>query len=92
MLLGRRNEVLLSDFGIATLAQRASEQYPSETPGTMLYMAPEQIRGRPCLASDQYSLGVVVYEWLCGRCPFHGTSALEVAMKHLSALTQPLRE
>jgi serine/threonine protein kinase len=92
MLLGRRNEVLLSDFGIATLAQHASEQRPSETPGTMLYMAPEQVRGRPCLASDQYSLGVVVYEWLCGKCPFQGSSALEVAMKHLSAPPQPLRE
>jgi eukaryotic-like serine/threonine-protein kinase len=92
MLLGRRDEVLLSDFGIATLAQRASEQRSSDTSGTMLYMAPEQILGRACLASDQYSLGVVVYEWLCGRCPFHGASALEVAMKHLSAPPQPLRE
>jgi eukaryotic-like serine/threonine-protein kinase len=92
MLLGRRDEVLLSDFGTATLAQRASRQHSSDTSGTMLYMAPEQIRGRPCLASDQYSLGVVVYEWLGGRCPFHGASALEVAMKHLSAPPQPLRE
>lgn len=92
MLLGRRDEVLLSDFGIATLAQRVSEQRSSDTSGTMLYMAPEQIRGRPCLASDQSSLGVVVYEWLCGRCPFQGDSALKVAMKHLSTPPQPLRE
>jgi serine/threonine protein kinase len=40
--------------------------------GTVGYMAPEQIRGNPCAASDQYALGVMVYEWLCGEPPFHG--------------------
>jgi serine/threonine protein kinase len=90
MLVGRRNEVLLSDFGIATLAQGSHDQHSYDTSGTMLYMAPEQIRGRPCAASDQYSLGVVVYEWLCGKPPFTGDSSIEVAMKHLSAPAQAL--
>jgi serine/threonine protein kinase len=90
MLVGRRNEVLLSDFGIALLAQSSRDQPPYETAGTMFYMAPEQIRGRPCSASDQYSLGIVVYEWLCGRCPFQGASSIEVAMKHLSEPPQSL--
>ena len=89
MLIGRRNEVLLSDFGIAILKQSAPGQHPSEMSGTMAYMAPEQIRGKPCLASDQYSLGIVVYEWLCGMHPFQGSSAIEMAMKQLS--TAPLR-
>ena len=92
MLIGRRNEVLLSDFGIAILRQSSQGQHPSEMSGTMAYMAPEQIRGRPCLASDQYSLGIVVYEWLCGMHPFSGDSSIEVAMKHLSAAPQPLRD
>ena len=92
MLIGRRNEVLLSDFGIAILRQSGREQRPSEMSGTMAYMAPEQIQGRPCLASDQYSLGVVVYEWLSGMHLFQGSSTIEVAMKHLSAAPQPLRE
>jgi hypothetical protein len=36
-------------------------------------MAPEQIEGLPCLHSDQYALGVVVYEWLAGYPPFRGS-------------------
>lgn len=92
ILVGRRNEVLLSDFGIALLAQSSHDQQPYNTAGTMLYMAPEQIRGRPCPASDQYSLGIVVYEWVCGRCPFMGTSSMEVALKQLSEPPQLLRD
>jgi len=41
--------------------------------GTIACMAPEQIHGRPRLSSDQYALGVVVYEWLSGDRPFHGS-------------------
>ena len=92
MLVGRRNEVLLSDFGIALLAQSSPDQRLYDTAGTMLYMAPEQIRGRPCAASDQYSLGIVVYEWLCGALPFTGASSIEVAMKQLSKPAQALRD
>jgi eukaryotic-like serine/threonine-protein kinase len=92
MLVGRRNEVLLSDFGIALLAQSSHDQHPYDTAGTMLYMAPEQIRGRPCAASDQYSLGIVVYEWLCGTLPFTGASSIKVAMKQLSEPAQALRD
>jgi eukaryotic-like serine/threonine-protein kinase len=92
LLMGQRHEVLLSDFGIAILTQRPHDSIPYNTAGTLLYMAPEQLRGEPCLASDQYALGIVVYEWLCGRCPFQGTSALEIAMQHLSHPPKPLLE
>jgi serine/threonine protein kinase len=92
LLLGRRKEVLLSDFGIAILTQRPHDQSPYHTAGTLRYMAPEQLQGQPCLASDQYALAIVVYEWLCGRCPFQGSSPLEVAMQHISHPPQPLRE
>jgi eukaryotic-like serine/threonine-protein kinase len=84
MLVGRRYEVLLSDFGIATLVHHSPVQHPYDASGTTLYMAPEQLRGRPSPASDQYSLGIVVYEWLCGTPPFTGTSSLGVAMQHIS--------
>ncbi len=73
MLLGRSNEVLLADFGLAVVVDKSSRsQATQELAGTMAYMAPEQIQGRPRLASDQYALGVVVYEWLSGDVPFHG--------------------
>src|SRR6266568_8408952 len=73
MLLGRRNNILLSDFGIALVAQSSRYQSAREIAGTMVYMAPEQIQGKPRPASDQYSLGIVVYEWLSGDRPFHGS-------------------
>src|SRR6266487_3035506 len=75
MLLGRNNEVLLSDFGIAIMIQSSRSQHLQDTAGTIAYMAPEQLRGKPSPASDQYALGIAVYEWLCGDRPFHGTFA-----------------
>jgi predicted ATPase/DNA-binding CsgD family transcriptional regulator len=93
LLVGRQEEVLLSDFGLATLAQNTSQLSRSGqgTAGTIAYMAPEQIEGHPRPASDQYALGVVVYEWLGGQRPFEGSMS-EVMVKHLSMPPPPLRE
>ena len=93
MLVGRRREVLLSDFGIATIAHSTSSLSASAegTSGTLAYMAPEQIEGHPRPASDQYALGVVIYEWLCGERPFEG-SVSELIAQHLSMPPPPLRE
>ncbi len=54
-------------------------------------MSPEQIQGKPRLASDQYSLGIVVYEGLTGDRPFHG-SFTELCTQHMFALPPPLSE
>ena len=59
--------------------------------GTAAYMAPEQLQGKPRRASDQYSPGVVVYEWICGDRPFHG-SFTEVYSQHLFVPPPPLHE
>jgi LuxR family maltose regulon positive regulatory protein len=95
MLLGSHADVLLSDFGLAMLSpqvQPYSTQAIVQAPaGTSTYMAPEQVQGKAQPASDQYALGVIVYEWLCGTPPFKGTP-LEVVMQHLSAPPPPLRE
>jgi serine/threonine protein kinase len=48
------------------------------------YVAPEQIQGNAQPASDQYTLGAVVYEWLCEVYPFKGASYIEIAMQHLT--------
>lgn len=82
MLIGSSNQVLLSDFGIATLAQTTGKQNTQAIAGTAAYMAPEQLQGRPRPASDQYALGVVAYEWLSGERPFHGAFN-EIASQHL---------
>lgn len=94
MLLGRNNELLLSDFGIALIvpsSQYQSTQNLQEIAGTVAYMAPEEIQYQASSASDQYALGVVVYEWLCGSRPFTGTFT-EIAVKHALATPPPLRE
>jgi serine/threonine protein kinase len=93
MLIGQHQEVLLSDFGIATIAHSTSSLNVSAegTSGTLAYMAPEQIEGHPRPASDQYALAVVVYEWLCGERPFEG-SVSEVMAQHLSMPPPSLRE
>jgi serine/threonine protein kinase len=91
LLLGSDNRVLLSDFGLVLSACSSRSQSIEQIVGTITYMAPEQIEGKPCLASDQYSLGIVVYEWLSGDCPFHGSFS-EIASQHLSTSPPSLRE
>ncbi|MFL5696574.1 MAG: serine/threonine-protein kinase, partial [Ktedonobacteraceae bacterium] len=81
ILVGQRNEVLLSDFGIAIVTQSSRYKNVQDMAGTIAYMAPEQIQAHPRPASDQYALGIVVYEWLCGERPFHGAFT-EIAIKH----------
>lgn len=91
MLLNADNEVMISDFGIATIVESTHGAQASEMVGTAAYMAPEQIRGQPVLASDQYALGIVIYEWLSGREPFLGTFT-EVCSQHLLVTPPSLRE
>jgi eukaryotic-like serine/threonine-protein kinase len=91
MLVGRRDTLLLSDFGIALIVQSSRYQSTQEVIGTVAYMSPEQIQGKPRPASDQYSLGIVVYEWLSGDRPFHG-SFTELCTQHMFAAPPPLHE
>jgi serine/threonine protein kinase len=99
MLLSSDNEVLLSDFGIAVMTPSArpgglqgqSQSVGWDPIGTVVYMAPEQIQGRTVLASDQYALAVVIYEWLTGVLPFRG-SYIEVVTQQVNAPPPPLRE
>ncbi len=72
MLVEANSEILLSDFGIAVIAHSTSSLKTQRASGTPLYMAPEQWDGKSRPASDQYALGIVVYEWLSGKCPFQG--------------------
>ncbi len=85
ILLGPRGTVWLSDFGIAVNIPRLSLLGKSHSgAGTVNYISPEQLQGFPCPASDQYALGVVVYELLTGDTPFHGNDR-EIAEQHLYA-------
>jgi serine/threonine protein kinase/WD40 repeat protein len=90
LLLGRQGQVLLADFGIAVVAQSSRSSSGEEVAGTIAYMAPEQLQGRPRPASDQYALAVVVYELLTGARPFSGGYA-ELAAQHVMAAPPSLR-
>jgi serine/threonine protein kinase len=91
MLLGSDNQVFLSDFGIAIPSYSIDAIRSDDFEGTVVYAAPEQLEGRPRKSSDQYALGVVVYEWLCGDWPFRG-SFKEIAHQHLSVPPPDLHE
>ncbi|WP_432133322.1 serine/threonine-protein kinase [Streptomyces sp. bgisy154] len=77
---------LLTDFGIARLADSPGLTRTSEFVGTPAYVAPESAEGRPqTSAVDVYGAGILLYELVTGRPPFSGGSALEVLHQHLSA-------
>ena len=67
-----RPDVLLADFGLARLSDSSSSASMTVA-GSPLYMSPEQWRGRPVPATDQYMLAAMAYEMLTGRPPFRGT-------------------
>ena len=89
LLLGPEQQVWLADLGLALVVQSARSQPFQQTAGTLAYIAPEQLKGQPTPASDQYALGVMVYEWLCGERPFSGSFA-ELAVKQTLVLPPSL--
>ncbi|WP_338697112.1 serine/threonine-protein kinase [Streptomyces sp. Q6] len=77
---------MLTDFGIARLADSPGLTRTHEFVGTPAYVAPESAEGRPqTSAVDVYGAGILLYELVTGRPPFAGGSALEVLHQHLSA-------
>ncbi len=93
MLLGTNERILLNDFGIAVVSQSMAPDQSAfyDFEGTALYAAPEQLVGMPRRSSDQYALGVVVYEWLCGTWPFNGDFE-EVVQQHFFETVPSLHE
>jgi eukaryotic-like serine/threonine-protein kinase len=93
MLIGPQHQIMLSDFGTAVVAESMGyrRQKIQEFEGTILYAAPEQIRGKPRISSDQYALGIVIYEWLTGSWPFYGTVE-EIASQHTLTSPAPLSQ
>ncbi|MFJ6406617.1 serine/threonine-protein kinase [Streptomyces hydrogenans] len=76
---------MLTDFGIARLADSPGLTRTHEFVGTPAYVAPESAEGRPqTSAVDIYGAGILLYELVTGRPPFAGGSALEVLHMHLS--------
>ncbi|WP_017237014.1 serine/threonine-protein kinase [Streptomyces sp. SS] len=82
---GGQMHPMLTDFGIARLADSPGLTRTHEFVGTPAYVAPESAEGRPqTSAVDIYGAGILLYELVTGRPPFAGGTALEVLHRHLS--------
>jgi serine/threonine protein kinase len=86
---------VLADFGIAKEMIRQSTNLTLTRTGMMVgtlsYASPEQIRGKKVDSrSDQYNLGLVLYETLTGKQPYVGKTAIQIAAQHVHSPTPTL--
>ncbi len=85
--------VKLVDFGIAKAASKAAHTRAGVLKGKYAYMSPEQIRGEPIDArSDLFSVGVVLYELLCGRRPFEKDNSIQTLKAIVQERHRPPRD
>lgn len=85
--------VKVMDLGLAKREESENVTRTGDTFGTPAYMAPEQITGGTLLpATDQYALGVMLFELFTGRRPFEVADSLTLVMKHLQEAPPRLRE
>jgi serine/threonine protein kinase len=84
VILSENGAAALTDFGLARGIAETVLTKTGVTVGTVDYLAPELIRGRPAShASDVYALGCVVYECLAGAPPFAGRPYVEALLAHV---------
>ncbi|NUQ21187.1 MAG: protein kinase [Gemmatimonadaceae bacterium] len=92
VLLGETGHAMVADFGIAkALSNSEAGSTGTGIIGSPGYMSPEQWKGTELDGrADQYSLGVVAYEMLCGRRPFETPQIQDLLRMHLSAEVPPI--
>ena len=95
ILVAPSGRVKVADWGIGRAMDAAAEENLTQTGavmGTATYFSPEQAQGLSLdPRSDLYSLGVVLYESLCGKPPFQGDSPVAIAYKHVQEQPRPPR-
>lgn len=86
ILFDEHDRAVLTDFGIARLAESSGLTQEGFTAGTPMYMSPEQVSGLPADArTDIYSLGIILFEMLAGTAPYHDESGVSTMLKHVNA-------
>ncbi|MBE6878772.1 MAG: Stk1 family PASTA domain-containing Ser/Thr kinase [Ruminococcaceae bacterium] len=93
IMLTRDGQLKIMDFGIARLATANQRTVTDKAIGSVHYISPEQVRGQNTdKRSDIYSIGIMMYEMLTGKLPFHSETAVSVALQQLSDAAQPVSE
>jgi len=92
ILVGKKGEVKVTDFGIARFADSELTR-EGVMLGSPSYMSPEQVRGKDVgPASDFFGLAVILYEWLTGRKPFDGKDLASITHKIVYESFPPVTE
>jgi len=90
VLIDQKGEVKLMDFGIARMAEADAMTQQGLVVGTPHYMSPEQVQGKQMEAStDVYSMGIMMYEMVCGQRPFDSQSLTAVLTAHITEAATP---
>lgn len=93
IMIDEEGTPIVTDFGIAKVAEARGLTVTGTTIGTPSYMSPEQCEAKPVTgASDQYSLGIVAFELLTGKLPFEADSAVTIMYKHCHEPLPPLTD
>jgi serine/threonine-protein kinase len=93
MMLTEKGTLKVLDFGIARILGTARMTRQGNIIGTIEYMSPEQVRGMETDArSDIYSLGMLLYEMLTGRCPFDMQNEFELMKAQIEQYPVPPRQ
>ena len=94
VLISPSGQVKVTDFGIARAANSDGDlTQTGAVMGTATYFSPEQAQGiKVDGRSDEYSLGVVLYEMVVGKAPFQGDNPMAIAYKHVREEPVPPRQ
>lgn len=92
IMVTEKGEVKVMDFGIARFAMSQSHTIDGNAIGSVHYISPEQaLGGAVDQRTDIYSVGVILFEMLCGRLPFDGESPVSVALQQVEQNPKALR-